>query len=75
VGIGLDDGFGAGFGIAALENAGADENSFSAEFANERGIGGRGDASGGKIGNGELAGLGDFANEIERSAEFLGFPS
>src|SRR5271156_806420 len=32
---GLDDGFGAGFGIAALENAGADEDRFSAEFTDE----------------------------------------
>src|SRR5208283_269401 len=57
----------------ALENAGANEDGFRAEFANERGIGGRGDATGGKIGNGELAGFGDFTNEIEWGAEFLGF--
>src|SRR5208337_3045051 len=70
---GLDDRFGTGFGIAGLENSGADEDSFGAEAADERGVGGRGNSAGGEIGNRKLAGLGDLTDEFERGAKFFGF--
>ena len=59
VGGGFDDGFGAGFGIAGLEDAGADEDGFGAEAANQRGVGGSGDSACGEIRDRQLAGLGD----------------
>ena len=42
---GFHDGFGAGFGIAGLEDARADEYGFGAELHHERGVGGSGDAA------------------------------
>src|SRR5690242_5771073 len=62
IGGGEDDGFGALGRIAGLENSGADENGFGAKLHHKRGVGGSGDAAGGKIRHGKLAGFCDVLN-------------
>src|SRR5215471_3772061 len=69
----LYDGLGAGFRIAALEDARANEDGFRAEFADESCVGRSGDSASGEIGNRKLAGLGDGANKIQWRTVFLGF--
>ena len=87
VGGGDDDGAGAGDGFFALErvvldverggallheDAGADEDGLGAELHHEGGVGGSGDAAGGEVGHGQLAGFGDHANEFVGRLEILG---
>src|SRR5580692_708965 len=76
-----DDGFGARYGLLAFfhvvfdverrsalfhEDSRADEDGFCAQLHHERGVGGSGDAAGGKVWHGELAGLGDHAHQLVR---------
>src|SRR3984957_20679327 len=78
---GFDDGAGALFGFGGIgegggilhEDAAADEDGFGAELHDEGGVGGRGNASGGKIGDGELAGFGNHLDEFVGRAVLFGF--
>src|ERR1017187_2414993 len=87
VGGGDDDGASAGDGLFALdgivlnverggallhEDAGADEDGFGAELHHQGSVSGRGDAAGGEVGHGQLAGLGDHAHQLVGGLEFLG---
>jgi len=80
VGGGADYGLGALFGFFGVgescgiihEDSGSDEDGFGAELHYQRGVGGGGDASGGKIGDGELAGFGDQFDQLVRSLQVFG---
>ncbi len=87
VGGGDDDGLGAGDGFFALdgvvldverggallhEDARADEDGLGAELHHQGRVGGGGDAAGGEVGHGQLAGLGDHADELVGRAVDLG---
>ena len=56
----FDDGAGAHRGVAGLEDARADEDGFGTELAHQGGVGGRGDAAGGKVGHRQFAGAARF---------------
>src|SRR5437867_7718904 len=58
--------------IGRLENAGAHEDGLGAELHHERGIGWRGNAPRGEIRHGQLAVLGDPAQELIGRAQVLG---
>src|SRR5690348_12632196 len=70
---GIDDGLGALRRVARFEYAGADKDGFRSELQYERGVRRSRNAAGGEIRHGQLAVRGDMLNEIERSAELLGF--
>jgi len=78
---GLNDGAGAlgGFlGIGELggvlhKDAAADEDGFGSELHDERGVGGSGDASGGKVGDGEMPVAGDHLNKFVGSLVLFRF--
>ena len=59
-------------GALLHEDAGADEDGLGAELHHEGGVGGSGDAAGGEVGDGQLAGLGDHADELVGRAVDLG---
>ena len=69
---GLNNRPGALRGIAALENAGADEDAVAAELHHERGVGGGGDSAGGEVDNGEAAKLLGLHDEVIRRSDVLG---
>ena len=71
-GGGLDDRFGALGGVAALEDAGADEDAFGAELHHHGCVGGRRDAACGEQDDGQLALLGDLTHEGVGSLHLLG---
>src|SRR5689334_11519940 len=56
----FDDSLRALFRVGGFEDAGANEDGFCPELADECGICGSGDASGGEIRDGKFAGLRDF---------------
>src|SRR4051812_11805933 len=68
---GLDDRRAGALGILGLEDAGADEHAFGTELHHQRGVGGCRDAAGGEVDDGQLALLGDLADELERGAQVL----
>src|SRR5712691_2916597 len=79
MGGGFDDGAGALFGFGGVgegggifhEDAAADEDGFGAELHDQARVGGGGDASGGEIWDGELAGFGDhFYQFVGRAVLF-----
>ena len=59
-------------GALLHEDAGADEDGLCAELHHEGGVGRCGDAAGGEVGNGQLAGLGDHADQLVGSLMVLG---
>ena len=59
-------------GALLHEDAGADEDGLGAELHHQGGVGGGGDAAGGEVGHGQLAGLGDHADELVGRAVDLG---
>src|SRR5579862_5893853 len=63
VGGGLDDGAGDLDRMLRLEDPAADEDPVDAEAPAERGVGGRGDAAGGEVHDGEPAELADLVHE------------
>ncbi|PUZ68123.1 hypothetical protein GQ55_2G000300 [Panicum hallii var. hallii] len=69
---GLDDGAGAARRVAALEDAGADEDAVAAELHHERGVGGRGDSPRGELDDGEAAQLLGLHDEVVRRGDALG---
>lgn len=69
---GLDDGPSALGGVAALEDAGADEDAVAAELHHEGGVGGGGDAAGGELDDGEAAELLGLHDEVVGGGEVLG---
>ncbi len=78
---GFDDGAGALFGFDRVgegggifhEDAAADEDGFGAELHHERCVGGCGDASGGEVWHGQLAGFRDHLYQFVGRAVLFGF--
>ncbi len=78
---GFDDGAGALFGFGGVsegggilhEDAAAYEDGFGAELHDEAGVGGRGDAAGGKIRHRQLACFRDQLDQFVGRAMFFGF--
>src|SRR4029077_5153430 len=81
MGGGSDEGAGALFGFLRVgegggifhEDAAADEDGFGSELHDERRVGGGGDASGGEIWDGKLAGFGDHLYPFVGRAVLFGF--
>ena len=72
MGDGLDDGAGALGGVAALEDAGTDEDAVAAELHHEGGVGGGGDAAGGEVDDGKAAELLGLHDEVVGGGDTLG---
>jgi hypothetical protein len=72
VGDCLDDGAGAARGVAALEDARADEDAVASELHHERGVGGRGDTPRGELHDGEAAQLLGLHDEVVGRGDALG---
>uniref|UniRef100_J3NAJ0 Uncharacterized protein n=1 Tax=Oryza brachyantha TaxID=4533 RepID=J3NAJ0_ORYBR len=72
VGDGLNDGTGAPRGVAALEDAGADEDTVAAQLHHEGGIGGGGHPAGRELHDGEAAQLLGLHDEVVGRGDALG---
>lgn len=68
----LDDGPGPPCRVAALENTRADEDAVAAELHHQRGIGRRGDSSGGELDDGEPSELLGLHDEVVGGGDLLG---